>query len=218
MKTLIKITSAILISFSLFSCQWEENTEPPKETIYPYNPDQELIVNVKVVPMGDVQIHFDQMDKEVNADYMNRYGIGVKLTLAERVEIPEPLKRNVVFVPERKSEKITEITAYILPKEYYNMPNSVGYAAIGTNAVVIREDGQRDRTLAHEIGHILGLHHIDLPHNTMKISAGIGMYGEPNNFVPEQIDTMTTAITLNKNLYNKSAKGITGKQTIKLVK
>lgn len=209
MRRIFSISILVTLVGLFSACSWEQDYPELKAQaqVYEYQPDQPTIVEVEVIPMGDVELFFDDMVKETNADYMNRYGIGVKFTLGERQPLPKKVLDGYIFTPDEKSDQVRKITSYVFDKEYFNVMRAVGYAAIGYAAIVIRADGQRDRTTAHEIAHILGLKHVDIDYNVMEIEGGIGMYGEPNNFVPQQVDTMLTAIETNTNLYKLAKSG-----------
>lgn len=204
--------TSILISLTLLtsSCSWEQDADPSAldATVYPYLPNQEFMVDVEVVPIGDVEVYLDDMDKETNADYLNRCGIGVRLELGDKMEVPQNVIEGYIFTPNDVTDKPNTITAYIMPREFFNVGMAGGYALIGQNTIVLREDHQKDRTLAHEIGHLLGLEHLDIPDNVMTPYEGRGQYGEPNTFEPWQVDVMKATIKANEVLTSNLTKSI----------
>ena len=70
MKQLKYILIAIGAWIVFTSCEKHEFAST--KITYPYEPEQETIIDVDVVPVGDVELEMEDMDLEVNADYLNR--------------------------------------------------------------------------------------------------------------------------------------------------
>lgn len=177
----------ILIIGFFLSCEKHEFSADTK-TVYPYEPFQDVVLDVKVVPVGDVELFFDDMNLEVNADYFNRYGIGLNLILQDR----KPYNDGKIS----KETNYGEITVYVVPQEYIKLDGVAAYTARittsqGTYAdVILGEGSQTNRTLAHEMGHALGLGHINEKNNVMKLGYPAYQYDVPNDFNEKQIDTI----------------------------
>tara|TARA_R100000781_G_scaffold113591_1_gene82418 strand:+ start:15121 stop:15696 length:576 start_codon:yes stop_codon:yes gene_type:complete len=168
-----------------------EKYEPELKNHYPYDPQQNLVMDVEVIPVGDVLMEFEDMQIEVNADYFNRYGIGVNLLLKEG--IPYPVEGESLLKYELK-----KIMVYVVPMEYIKMSGVAAYTVRWSNNdgvranIILGEDFQTNRTLAHELGHAFGLNHVRLKNNVMTIGVSNAQYWTPNDFVEKQIDTITS--------------------------
>jgi hypothetical protein len=186
MKQLKYIALAILCWLVFTSCV-EDDFNVETKTIYPYDPFQDIMLNVKVVPCGDVEIFFNDMLLEVNADYYNRYGIGINLTLQDRV---------LDYTKGLPNGEEGDIMLYVVPMDYMPREGIAGYAVTrvfgyGTfGKIVLGENFQKNGTLAHEIGHIMGLRHVQEKGNIMKLGHRSTQYDVPDNFNKKQIDTI----------------------------
>lgn len=190
----------LLASWYVFtSC---ENHEFASTKItYPYEPEQETIIDVDVVPVGDVVMELEDMDLEVNADYFNRYGIGVRLHLKDRMVYEEdkiyPMGKN------------GSITVYVVPQEYIQLDATAAYiirtysSRRVVSKIILGESFQNNRTLAHEIGHAYSLNHIKTKNNVMKVGVMAYQYDTPNDFIKKQIDT----VMVNTEWYRPELKG-----------
>lgn len=180
----------ILLLFLLIGCSKEDIVD--LKTRYPYDPSGSNIINVDVIPVGDVIIEFDDMSLEVNADYFNRYGITVDLRLKDRIPVPQYLIDDPerLFIPKDNERRIK---VYVIDEEYvrvmYNEELRASAYAV-KRAVVLGEGQQTTRTLAHELGHVHGLDHVELPNNVMNINVHALQYDKPNDFTEEQVGTI----------------------------
>jgi predicted Zn-dependent protease with MMP-like domain len=155
--------------------------------MYPYEPYQDIMLDIKVVPVGDIELLLDDMNLEVNADYFNRYGIGINLILQER---------DLDYSDGLPDGQEGDIMLYVVPMEYmykegvagYAVTRVFGYGSFGK--IVLGEDFQTNGTLAHEIGHIMGLRHVCEDDNIMKLGHRSTQYDIPDNFNKQQIDTI----------------------------
>ena len=199
MKRLMKIVVLSLVSvIALTSCSKEEVFETSRLHHKP-SYDIETVIDVRVVPVGDVKIKFNDMVDEVNIDYYNRYGIQINFELGDRIDMPqEIIDSGDLWYPENKKEYIV----YIIPDEYTrNIPygnttrSYFGYAqgASFGNAywAVIAERAQLNSTVSHELGHVFGLgHHGEWNDNVMGRYSTKEQYDIPSNFVQEQLDSI----------------------------
>ena len=192
-----KIVFILLIVFA--SCEKPEHVQ---RLTYGFMPEQTNMIEVDVVPVGDINIDQKEMLEEVNADYYNRYGIGVKLNFMDRIDVPQDLIDNPdkVWYPKGPNNRIT---AYVINERYIRLPGATAYILryTGTNAramIVIGEFSQTSGTLAHEIGHAFSLDHVELHNNTMRPSVRARQYDVPNDFVEAQIDTVTSNLDIFK--------------------
>jgi hypothetical protein len=186
----------ILLVF-LFSCE----VDPLQ--VYPYDPNQPVQIQVDVYPMEDVTIQlsvWNNMRKEVNADYFNRYGMNVNFDLMENIPFPEDIKNTTnLFIPPEGTESKYEMKLYIIPYELME-PGTAGYAIGGRNSIVISATSIYGTTIPHEIGHILHLAHYPEWMNVMYPLSKSGLKGEPKEFLEQQVDTMLNALKTNKRL------------------
>ena len=195
----MKFKVYIILSILLISCSKEEIIEDIPKLFYEYNPIQPKTITVEVVPTENTQLEFQDMLEEVNADYYNRYGIAVNFILKDREQLSDDVKYyNQILIPQSKNENIL---LYIIPEEYMYF-DAYGYSVINYKSIVLREDSQTTRTLAHEIGHILNLKHIELENNVMTPYNGAKQFDIPNDFVEKQIDTIMVSLN-NHNLSSK---------------
>lgn len=180
MKT--TLTLFMMLSFIL-SC---EKHEIETRLSYPFEPNQEIILDVDVIPTEGVIVDYQEMLEEVNADYYNRYGIGVNLILKDPIKYEYPL-------PYTEPNKIT---VYIVPSDYIKEAGTRAYTIWWQNntethaTIILGEEFQKSRTLAHEIGHTFGLQHNKIKNNVMNLSAPSWQYSVPNDFTDEQIVTI----------------------------
>ncbi len=157
---------------------------------YDYMPNQPVIINVDVVPVGDVDVRFQHMLEEVNADYFNRDGIGINLVLKNRASTIR-LNENGYFVVPTIIGK-TIITVYVVKENLLKYDRRA--FATGNMNIVLGESVQSNRTLAHEIGHIYGLQHINEANNVMNPLSIAWQYDVPNDFNKSQIEKMLNNI------------------------
>ena len=201
------------------SCSKYEVRDIPN--VYEYDPDQPVVIDVEVIPMNDVVLEFDDMDLEVNADYYNRYGIGINLYEGDRQYLDDSYRNDGrIFLPQHTDKEPKEhITIYVLPREYVQFA-AFGYAIRGHGNAIVREDAQSSRTLAHEIGHLLDLGHVDMhipmfKNNVMTPMGGARQYNMPNDFHERQIDTMLITLDTKGLIFNNlSMKGGKGYELI----
>jgi predicted Zn-dependent protease len=189
----IRFSAVMFLCAAMLSCLKSEEFVRTK-IHYQYSPEtQPHQIELTVVPTENVELNLEDMDLEVNADYFNRYGIGVNTKIDHRISLPDDvLFGNTIYFPPIHSASPKRIAVYVLPREAVNVTGALGYAVLGRNAIVLREDAQTNRTLAHEIVHILGLHHLDHDNNVMRPYFISGQYDVPNDFLPQQIDTVLT--------------------------
>ncbi len=186
-----------------------EKQEPVHRITYEFNPEQETIIEVDVIPVGDVEMKEIDMLKEVNADYYNRYGVGIRINFFENIPVPQDLidEPETVWWPKGPDYKIT---AYVINEQYIRLPGATAYLLryTGNRAramAVIGEHSQTNGTFAHELGHAFSLDHVQLNNNVMKPHSRARQYDVPNDFVEAQIDTIMGNIDLfdNKLLSSK---------------
>jgi len=201
MKNRIKTIVVVMLWFLFPSC--EKEVIFPEALSFPYQPEQEIMIDVVVVPLEDVEVDFDAMVKEVNADYFNRYGIGIRAVLGERAYLDQDHKTgNKIFLPQHlKREEKKHFTVYVIPQEYLYF-EAAAYSVLQSKSIILGEGYQTNRTLSHELGHNFGLDHVDMTNNVMTPYKRAGQMDKPNIFVEQQIDTMKTFINLNFN-YNE---------------
>ena len=168
----------------LVGCSKEEL----KPLFYTYDANQPTVVDADVFIMEHAIVTFESMEKEVNADYFHRYGIHINIELdSNRISLPDKVKfGTTIFFPEKKET----LSIYIIPHEYMNVIGAAGYAMLGRNCIVISERSIRKSTLAHEIGHIFGLGHMEERKNVMHPVSGANKNEQPDYFLEQQIDTM----------------------------
>jgi hypothetical protein len=186
MKQLKYIALAIICWMVFTSCTNHEFSADTK-TVYPFEPFQDVVLDVKVVPVGDVELLFDDMNLEVNADYFNRYGIGINLILQDR---------DLDYSDGLPNGEEGDIMLYVVPMEHMYKDGVAGYAVTRVfgygsyGKIVLGENFQTNGTLAHEIGHIMGLRHVQEKGNIMKLGYRSTQYDIPDNFNERQIDTI----------------------------
>lgn len=216
MKALIKTTVLIALISIFTSCTKEEVFET-SAIHHEVNNDIHTTVNVRVVPMENANIDFQQMVDEVNIDYFNRYGIEINLTLEDSESLPNEIKEEPqLWFPETKDE----ITLYIVPDQYtksvmYNGSRRTynGYAhgaSFGSAKwAVVKESKHKSSTVAHELGHVLGLgHHGSWNDNVMGQFSTKEQRDIPSNFVQEQLDSIQLNLQTRERIqnWNSSAK------------
>lgn len=174
----------LLASLLLASCSKEEF----KELFYEYNSNQPTTIVANVFIMEHSIVTFESMEREVNADYFHRYGIHIELNLMEeRMSLSDGVKfENQFFLPKKQDT----VTIYIVPQQYVNVPGAAAYALPGNNVTVVGDRRIRNRTLAHELGHIFGLDHTEIDNNVMTPLQGAKWRERPNNFEDWQVDEM----------------------------
>lgn len=141
--------------------------------------------------MEGANVDLSSVDLEINADYFNRYGIGVFSSLEDGQDLPQEVRDGELFIPENEFDGF--ISVYVVPKNFINM-RAAGYAVRRTKSIIIREDYILKRTLAHEIGHIFNLDHINEENNVMRVGYISGQYDEPNVFNESQIRKIKKSI------------------------
>ena len=182
MKPLKHILIALGAWFVFTSC--EKHEFPSTKITYPYEPEQETIIDVDVVPVGDVELEMEDMDLEVNADYFNRYGIGVRLHLKESTNDGIPMGKDGT------------ITVYVVPMDFIKLEGVAAYTITYSSKqrkvskIIMGEGFQTNRTLAHELGHAYGLSHLREKNNVMQLGTQAYQYDIPHNFNEKQIDTI----------------------------
>jgi hypothetical protein len=149
------------------------------------------MIDLDIIPVGDVVLEMEDMELEVNADYFNRYGIGVNLNLKQRVKYEYPL-------PYTEKNKIS---VYIVPMEYIKDAGTAAYTIAWRNSttaqatIVLGENFQKDRTLAHEIVHAFFIYeHNNIKNNVMNLSDRALQYDIPNDFTDEQIEIIKQGV------------------------
>lgn len=186
------IMTTVTLLTLLVSCQKSE-LEP--RLSYELNTLQPNTVTIELVTVGGAKYDFQQMYEEVNADYFNRYGIAIEFEIKDSIPIPNQLIENPdsVYFPTGNENAIT---VFVVEPEYVRFNNAVAYALIYFNKsmIVIGENSVKSSTLAHEIGHVLGLDHMDIEGNVMHPFKGKRQYQYPNGFMAEQVDTMLIKI------------------------
>lgn len=199
-----KITIIIISIISMYSCTKDELERT--KLFYDYEPNQELMINVEIIPTNNVSIEFKDMLEEVNADYYNRHGIGVNMTLADRIQLDSAYtKGNAIFIPKGSEE---HIRLYIVESEVIKF-RAYAYAELYSNSIILNQNSQTSRTLAHEIAHLLGLSHSEEDNNVMTPLQIANQYDVPNEFNTQQIDTVKNIlITKSKNHEYKSIRSI----------
>lgn len=192
-----KLIAIIILSLLFVSCWKEEFVDVTKLT-HEFNQDQPMTIEIEVVAMEEAVVQFEDMIKEVNADYFNRYGIAVRGEFVGRDTLTHKQKfENEIFLPYDKTKEGREkIIVYVLPKKYI-YPMAGAYAMVGHNAIVLSEDFQTNRTLAHEIGHLFGLDHIKRANNVMDVTRRAEQYDVPNDFDEDQIETIYSYLNNN---------------------
>tara|TARA_R110002074_G_scaffold189465_2_gene355227 strand:+ start:1112 stop:1711 length:600 start_codon:yes stop_codon:yes gene_type:complete len=198
MKSIVTYIIIFILALMNTSCLKEQISSPLEsdKLTYEYLPDQPYTVDITIIPTEDVEVFQEDMLLEVNADYFNRYGIAINGTVTRRELLPDEVKNGrQIFFPKNISGGIK---VYIVPQEYVKMPSSLAYAELYSSVIVLGEEVQKNRTLAHEIAHLLGLKHTsndECPNNVMTPKYRAGQYGKPNDFTPEQVETMKSNIT-----------------------
>lgn len=181
----------------LVSCTWEQDIEHQK-LYFEYNTEQPTVIDIDVIPIEGIELEYNDMLAEVNADYYNRYGIAINLILKAPQQLPDNVVNgNVIFTPENNNENIA---VYIIPKEYIKL-QVYGYTVISNyfnTSIVIGDDSQTNRVLAHEIGHAYGLEHTHEDQNIMTPKDIAWQYDYPNHFNQEQISTIMQTLNTNK--------------------
>ncbi len=184
MKNKLQILIIGVILFA--SC---EKQEPVYRLTYDFEPDQETIIEIDVVPVGDVVLEKEDMLMEVNADYYNRYGIGIELNFLDRIQLSDEGKFRGVE---------NRVTVYVVEQSLIQLRRaSSGYTirytgTINKSVIVIGESSQRNAVLAHEIGHAYGLHHVELENNLMEKWVSASQYNVPHDLVGSQVDSILT--------------------------
>jgi len=166
---------------------------------YDYNPNQPIMLIMNVYPMEDVEINLNSLRKEINADYFNRYGIGIEVVLQERSELPQDLKDiaenstdRQFYIPDFIDGPKYVQHLYVIPDFY--MPSGIGGYALGAGRSVVKESNIYGTTVAHEIGHNLRLGHYPEWENVMFKLGSREQRGKPRDFLEEQIDTMINTL------------------------
>lgn len=211
----MKTRLALLISIVLLgSCAKPElNDRFIDPLTYEYNADQPTILDIIVIPTENIDLKFKELESEVNADYFHRYGIHVNVILGERENLPDAVVNgNQYFLPQPKTKEEREILkVYIVPQHLikfeFNGNMALAYALPHQNAIILGENVQDNRTLAHEIGHIFGLDHTDKDeyfNNVMTPFNRASRHAVPNDFENWQIDMITNGILSDENLTAKN--------------
>ncbi|QQO97377.1 matrixin family metalloprotease [Maribacter phage Colly_1] len=199
MKYLILIA---LSSLLFLSCSKEELTT---ETLFEYNSNQPTVINVEVIPTEDVTLNFAEMEYVVNSEYFHRYGIHLNLVESARIELDERITDGPqIFLPFDTDRDVVRnhIKVYVLSEDNINFWGSPsGYAMVDQLNVMVREDVQTERTVAHEIAHVLGLGHNDTKGNMMTEKVALGS-SIVYDFTEEQVAIMMATIA-DRNLNTK---------------
>lgn len=189
MKYLVLFLLVALVT----SCGFESDGDSPTKLYHEYNPVQATTLKVEVYPCNGVYMQFEDMVLETNADYFNRYGIAVEFTLMDEIELGSQYTHgNQVYIP--KSDKPDVIKVYVVPENVIKLP-ALAYANTAANGIVLGENVQTNRTLTHEIAHLLGLNHTDIPNNVMTPRQIAWQFDKPNDFNEAQIDSMLTTLS-----------------------
>jgi hypothetical protein len=190
----------LLIGFVVLSCSAPEYFSPEhskNKLFYEYLPDQNTVITIDIIPTGDVELQFEDMLLEVNADYYNRYGIAIQFNLLDRQELPtNVVNTSVVWMPNKVGKNLS---VFIVPQQYVKR-SGFGYyyetvsGANFNNGIILGDESQTSRTLAHELGHWLGLDHTAIENNVMTQNQIAWQYDVPNDFNEQQIDTIMRTI------------------------
>lgn len=178
---------------------------------FDYIPDQQTLLYVNVYPLGDISLeNYEDMVLEANADYFNRYGIGVNFILQPRQALPQEIESPTNFRYNfftETTDSFYEMNLWLIPNQ--SMPSGInGYAFSTSGNMVVREAAMVGTTVAHEIGHMLRLNHVPESDNTMYRFGNKTQTVKPRNFREQQIDTMLNTLTITKNIAAKGIEGI----------
>lgn len=194
----------IKIVIFLISVVYISSCERDKLRDYPYRPDQPYTLEINVIPMDDAQVNMNNLNLEVNADYLNRYGIAAKFTLLPSQPLDDDILGKQepgigrIFLPREKRDAPNKLNLWVVPGQ--NMMSGVGGYAVGRYNMVVREWNLYGTTVTHEIGHLLGLSHMKPYWNVMHRIGNRDQRADPKSFVPEQLDTMLLRLNDKVNL------------------
>jgi hypothetical protein len=137
--TILKILSIIgLAVWLLWGCEKRDTLRD-----YDYLPNQPYTLEINVIPMDDAKVNMTNLILEVNADYLNRYGIAAEFTL----QPPQDLEDDIlgketfgigrIFLPTEKRDATNKLNLWVLPNQ--NVMSGVAGYAVTRHNMVVRE-------------------------------------------------------------------------------
>ena len=192
-STLSQIVVLIFLWWVLLGCE----KDPLQD--YPYLPDQAYNLEIDVYLLDDVSVRLDKMNLEVNADYLNRYGISATFTIKDTIALEDDIlgkqepQVGRIFLPTDKRDAPNKLNLWVIP--YENMIAGVAGYAIGSHNMVVRETFLYGTTVPHEIGHLLGLGHVPEDWNVMYTIGNPDINARPRRFTEEQVSRMIENLT-----------------------